>query len=905
MVRMQMIKRTASLALSAVLAFSSVLPDTYAHAEETLEAVDIQDVSASGAEDSGVDASAGYDGEILSADEEDFVSEDEILTEEEIPDEYVLQDDAGAAYPEEDPDDPFAGLIEDMDEVPEENGSVEVEAEDGMSVEDPFAPGNPSGDSGAEDGLLMAASAKRASGSFGSSYGEQLDDLAAYLYGVMADHYVNEHESGDWSIPVSPSGIEISVHVDDLAEYRTDPAWTEYKTGYLKYNMQSAINAVSYDFPQIFWERTTNITWSLTLINDDEGEGGTVRVNSLNMKTTASYTDAPDDIDAFFAAVDSAVSRLRSSCDYTGDGVITDTEYAKGAHDFACSALWYDSNTLSVYRSYPENKTAYRIFTPAPAFVPALDGGGVCEAYSRTVKVLLDRLGVQSALISGSDHMWNGVCIDGAWYLLDATWDDSESGVPSVYYLLSNPNSRHAASGCLTGTGSEQVFAVPPVLSGRAPHTFGEWNITGEATCLADGSRERTCGICNYTESEAVTNGPHNFTDWNVTTPATCTRQGEKSRSCTLCGRTETEQIAATGHSFGEWTVKIPATCTDKGTEESSCTACGETKTREIPAAGHSFGKWTVSKEASCTEKGTETRKCSACGETQSRDIEAKGHSYVKTVVAPTCTEDGYTLYTCGRCGDSYRENPVKASGHSYVKDASKSAPATCVSDGEDVLVCGACGAEKREKTAKTGHKWGGWRISAAATVWSPAVQERKCSACGAVETGKTGASLTPKMTLNAYSIALRKKQKTTKIKVSGLAAGDSVKSWTSSNTGIATCGAGWIKAGKKTGTAYVTITTKAGASARIAVKVQKAKVAVSGISVVAETITQKRGETFDLKTAVSPLTTEYPAKYSSSKKKTATVSKKGIIKAKKSGNCVITVKCGKKKVKVKVRVTP
>ena len=105
MVRMQMIKRTASLALSAVLAFSSVLPDTYAHAEETLEAVDIQDVSASGAEDSGVDASAGYDGEILSADEEDFVSEDEILTEEEIPDEYVLQDDAGAAYPEEDPDD--------------------------------------------------------------------------------------------------------------------------------------------------------------------------------------------------------------------------------------------------------------------------------------------------------------------------------------------------------------------------------------------------------------------------------------------------------------------------------------------------------------------------------------------------------------------------------------------------------------------------------------------------------------------------------------------------------------------------------------------------------------------------------------------------------------------------------
>ena len=48
------------------------------------------------------------------------------------------------------------------------------------------------------------------------------------------------------------------------------------------------------------------------------------------------------------------------------------------------------------------------------------------------------------------------------------------------------------------------------------------------------------------------------------------------------------------------------------------------------------------------------------------------GHKYTSKVVAPTCTEDGYTLYTCSVCGDTYKENVIKATGHNFGVNAPK-----------------------------------------------------------------------------------------------------------------------------------------------------------------------------------------------------------------------------------------
>lgn len=99
------------------------------------------------------------------------------------------------------------------------------------------------------------------------------------------------------------------------------------------------------------------------------------------------------------------------------------------------------------------------------------------------------------------------------------------------------------------------------------------------------------------------------------------------------------------------------------------------------------------SKDATCTEQGYDVYTCSKCGNTEKRNvkpIDSSNHNYTVTVVAPTCTEKGYTKHTCSRCGNTYNDNYINASGHSftnYVLDGN----ATCTQDGTMTAQCDKC----------------------------------------------------------------------------------------------------------------------------------------------------------------------------------------------------------------------
>ena len=82
-------------------------------------------------------------------------------------------------------------------------------------------------------------------------------------------------------------------------------------------------------------------------------------------------------------------------------------------------------------------------------------------------------------------------------------------------------------------------------------------------------------------------------------------------------------------------------------------------------------------------------------------DIPTHTHSYTETVTQPTCTEAGYTTYTC-ECGDTYTGNEVAAPGHDY--DEVVTAP-TCTAAGYTEYICGICDyAYTVEGEAATGH---------------------------------------------------------------------------------------------------------------------------------------------------------------------------------------------------------
>ena len=228
----------------------------------------------------------------------------------------------------------------------------------------------------------------------------------------------------------------------------------------------------------------------------------------------------------------------------------------------------------------------------------------------------------------------------------------------------------------------------------------------------------------------------------------------------------------------------------------------------------------------------------------------------------------------------------------------------TCAEEGVMTYTCTVCQETKTEPIAKTEDHQFTWKTIAAATVFAPEKQQGTCEICGATATRDNGKKLPATIKLNVTSIKLQQKQSTNKIKVTAMTKGDSVKSWESNNQKIATVSkSGVIKAGKKNGTARITVTLASGKKATVTVKVQKAKVATTKISGLKSKETLKKGKKLTLKPVISPITSLEKVTYTSSNKKVATVNSKGVVTAKKKGTAKITVKSGKKSYTIKVTV--
>ena len=199
-------------------------------------------------------------------------------------------------------------------------------------------------------------------------------------------------------------------------------------------------------------------------------------------------------------------------------------------------------------------------------------------------------------------------------------------------------------------------------------------------------------------------------------------------------------------------------------------------------------------------------------------------------------------------------------------------------------------------------HKWSSWKVTTAATVLKTGKKQRTCSYCKKKATASI-ARLKPTLKLSMTSVILKKGQTTTAFKVTGLAKGDKVKSYRSSNTKIASVDSrGKIK-GIRIGSTRITVTLASGKKATVKVKVQKNAVATQKLTVSPSRISLKLKKTYKLKISRSPLTTVERITYRSSNSKVASVNSKGVITARKKGTATITVLSGKKKATVKITV--
>ena len=188
-------------------------------------------------------------------------------------------------------------------------------------------------------------------------------------------------------------------------------------------------------------------------------------------------------------------------------------------------------------------------------------------------------------------------------------------------------------------------------------------------TCTEIGwNAYETCSRCDHTTYQELPALNHALVHHDAQTP-TCTEIGWNAYdTCSRsgCDHTTYQEIPALKHDLVQHAAKAP-TCTEKGWNAyDTCSRCDYTTYAELSALNHDLEQH-AAKAPTCTEKGWNAYEtCSRCNYTTYVELSALNHDYQAVTVDPTCEADGYTIFTCSRCKDSYTADPTDKLGHQF-----------------------------------------------------------------------------------------------------------------------------------------------------------------------------------------------------------------------------------------------
>lgn len=219
------------------------------------------------------------------------------------------------------------------------------------------------------------------------------------------------------------------------------------------------------------------------------------------------------------------------------------------------------------------------------------------------------------------------------------------------------------SSAKVTIQGNAQVTAENSAYGGGAgigggANGTGEVIIGGKAQVKATGSAEKHIDSGNYSAGAAIGNG--GATSERGTSIVQTYENGRNRFTIandivdnakiemTIMGNNSSNTVTQTRQN-GEWVTS------------------GEQTPEECD---HSNPSVEIIVAPTCTEDGYKVTKCSRCGkelDSRTKTADALGHQFVETTVAPTCTESGYTVKKCTRCGKEIGERTdIAPLGHEY-----------------------------------------------------------------------------------------------------------------------------------------------------------------------------------------------------------------------------------------------
>ena len=211
-------------------------------------------------------------------------------------------------------------------------------------------------------------------------------------------------------------------------------------------------------------------------------------------------------------------------------------------------------------------------------------------------------------------------------------------------------------------------YRTPDIITPKQHDLKKAQEFTRKPTCTKPGwNSYYLCRDCAYSETDWIEKLGHDWEQHAAKAP-TCTEKGWNAYdTCSRCDYTTTyQELPALNHDLEQHAAKAP-TCTEIGWDAyETCSRCNHTTRTELPALNHDLEQH-AAKAPTCTEIGWDAYEtCSRCDYTTYVELPALNHDYQAVTVDPTCEADGYTVFTCSRCKDSYTADPTDKLGHQF-----------------------------------------------------------------------------------------------------------------------------------------------------------------------------------------------------------------------------------------------
>lgn len=351
-----------------------------------------------------------------------------------------------------------------------------------------------------------------------------------------------------------------------------------------------------------------------------------IAFSELNVERGGSYT---------FTATVNGTGAFDNSVIWSVEGADSSTISVGGILSVTANE---SSSTITVKATSKQDSTKYATKTVTVRSLITVSQKGVETQY----KVVAGGKINLTAETAASGYHFKEWQVSGAGTFADKTAQKTEFTVPKENVTITSVYELHTANGEGWLTDSTKHYHVCSCGTeiDATPHTFGEWTVIKPATEDEKGSRERSCSVCSYKQTEEIDKLPHTHNpasawtndatghwhacsgcneklDFVAHTPDRAEATETEAVKCTICGYVITPALGHTTHTPEEnWRY-------DENNHWHKCEGCSE----QLDKATHTYGDWTVTKQPTATESGEKERTCSVCGYKQIETVPMTGES--------------------------------------------------------------------------------------------------------------------------------------------------------------------------------------------------------------------------------------------------------------------------------------